>query len=318
MEVRLTISSPRILAVLVTYHPDPVLLQRLLHSLVSQVDSVLIVDNTEGDDESANAVLAPLRGEIPGIRVERSGNNVGIAAAQNIGIRLALSEDFDYVLMSDQDSLPCSGMVAALRECCEKLQAQGVSVGCVCPEYYDETTGKVFCFQVQIPGRIFYSSASGQLATPWMEIITAISSGALISREALDLVGEMKDEFFIDHVDTEWCLRARAKGLRNFGTSRARLTHRLGDEPFRFWYFGWQETSGYSPNRLYYRFRNFVLLCKLRHVPVRWSIRASWYWLGNLYAHCFFARNRSGNIRAIAWGLWDGFCGRSGPSPRSI
>lgn len=314
----MTSPSPKVLAVVVTYHPEPALLQRLLQSLTLQVDTLLIVDNTPDNGDAIMGILAPLRDEMPGIRVERRGYNLGIAVAQNIGIRLAMAEGFEYVLLSDQDSMPSPSMVNALRECCEELQVQGVSVGCVCPEYYDETTGQVFRFQVQLPGRLFYSSVPGNPEKPWMEIIIAISSGTLIPLAALEAVGGMLDEFFIDDVDSEWCLRARAKGFRNFGTCRARLTHRLGDESFRVWYFGWREHTEYSPSRLYYRFRNFVLLCRLPHVPVRWSVRASWYWLGNVYAHCCFARNRFANMRAIAWGLWDGILGRTGPLRRSI
>jgi rhamnosyltransferase len=128
----------------------------------------------------------------------------------------------------------------------------------------------------------------------------------------------MREDFFIDHVDTEWCHRARALGFRNFGTARTRLAHHLGDALFRVWYFGWQRHSEYSPVRLYYRFRNFILLCRLPHVPLRWAMRASWYWLGNAYAHCLFAERRWANLRAVARGLWDGMRGRSGPLRRPL
>jgi rhamnosyltransferase len=204
-------------------------------------------------------------------------------------------------------------MVDGLKKCYSTLREKGVNVGAVFPEYYDLTTGQSFNFQAYTPGNFFYKSVPGSQAIPWLEIITAISSGSLIPCNVLKTVGAMREDFFIDDVDTEWCHRARSCGFKLFGTSRARLTHRLGDESFRVWYFGWRAHNKYSGLRLYYRFRNFVLMCCLPHVPLRWSIRAGWYWLGNLYAYCFFAPDRWANAKAIAMGLWDGLRGRSGP-----
>lgn len=310
--------SGGVFALVVTYHPQASELQSLLQLLAPQVDHVLVVDNTPGTVDGIERLLTPLRGIMPHLRLQRTGRNLGIAAAQNIGIRMALDEGFDYVFFSDQDSLPDAGMVASLRDCCTQLQEQGARVACVCPEYFDETTSQMFRLQVQVPGRLFYRSMRGDPEVLAQEIITTISSGTLVPRAALEQVGGMREDFFIDHVDTEWCLRARALGLHNYATARARLVHRLGDSPFRAWYLGWRSHNGYSPVRLYYRFRNFVLLCRLPHVPLRWSLRAGWYWLGNAYAQCLFARHRAASARAIALGLWDGLRGRSGPIRRAI
>lgn len=314
----MSVAPVRVLGIIVAYYPVEEELVPLLAALASQVDTLLVVDNTPGDGDAIELMLAPLRATLTDLRLQRPGENVGIAAAQNIGIRFALAEGFDYVLLSDQDSLPDAGMVGALVEACEMLERTSVRVGCVCPEYFDGVTGQVFRFQVQLPGELFYRSVAADPARPWLEIITTISSGTLIPRAALEAIGPMREDFFIDHVDTEWCHRARAMGFRNFGTPRARLTHRLGDASFRVWHFGWQRHSEYSPSRLYYRFRNFVLMCRLPHVPLRWVIRASWYWLGNAYAHCLFARDRWANARAVARGLWDGVQGHSGPLQRSL
>lgn len=310
-------SRARVLGIVVAFHPQPEALLPLLQALAPQVEALLIVDNTPGTGEGIEGILSPLWTSLPGLRLERTGDNIGIAAAQNIGIRIALEENYDFVLLSDQDSLPDESLVATLRNCCEQLEKQG-PVGCVCPEYFDKTTGQAFPFQVQRPGRWFYGSAPGTEARPWIEIITAISSGSLIPRAAFEVVGPMREDFFIDHVDIEWCHRARALGFHNFGTAQTRLTHHLGDAPFRVWYFGWHRHSEYSPMRLYYRFRNFVLLCRLPHVPLSWAMRASRYWLADAYAHCVFARQRWASARAIALALWDGVLGRGGPLRRSI
>ncbi len=304
--------ASRILGIIVTYFPTSEGLLPLLQSLDSQVTALLIIDNTSREDDRITQMLGQFGSGGGDLRVLRVGKNIGIGAAQNIGLEVALAEQFDCALLCDQDSIPAAGMVAALCDCRDRLRAQGISVGCVCPEYFDQTTRQAFPFQIKQGGRVFYSTVSGESARPWIEIITTISSGTLIPCNALQQVGLMREEFFIDHVDTEWCHRARARGFRLFGTALTRLEHRLGDAPFSVWYFGWHKHSEYSPTRLYYRFRNFVLLCQLPHVPLRWTIRASWYWAGNLYAHTLFSRSKLANAKAIVHGLWDGILGKSG------
>ncbi|MBK9665327.1 MAG: glycosyltransferase family 2 protein [Gammaproteobacteria bacterium] len=302
----------KVLGIVVTYNPVSEGLLPLLQSLESQVETLLIIDNTPSDDDRITGIVGDLESKHPDLRMLRVGHNIGIAAAQNIGLEVALEECFDYVLISDQDSLPDTDMVSVLRTACLRMDAEGVSVGCICPMYFDRVTQQAFAFQVQRPGSVFYSSVFPDEASPCVEIIATISSGMLIPCAALRKVGSMRESFFIDHVDTEWCHRARAMGFRLFGTSSTRLLHRLGDASFRVWYFGWHSHSEYSPTRLYYRFRNFVLLCRLPHVPLRWRLRAAWYWTGNLYAHTLFAHARFANAKAIARGLRDGITGKAG------
>lgn len=315
----MTNANPLVLGVVVTYRPVRDTLQRLLMALSPQVAEVLVVDNTPQEDDHAWQFILPLMPMLTNLRLVRLGENRGIAAALNVGIDCALKEGFCFALLSDQDSLPENGMVGILREVALELQAKGNRVASVCPQYFDQTTQVTAPFQVQIPGRVFYSSVSGKNATPWIEIVTSITSGSLLTRPAMQEVGGMREELFIDHVDTEWSHRSRSLGYTNYGTARTRLVQELGDERFAMWYFGWHPCSLYSPLRLYYRFRNFVLLWHLRHVPKLWLMRATWYWLGNFYAHAIFSPTRVLNIRMMLLGLWHGVCRRDGKfeEPRS-
>jgi rhamnosyltransferase len=302
--------SNRIFAVVVTYQPNAVALRSLLAALLQETAGVIVVDNTSEHDHSVEDLLTDAL--LGNVRLLRMGENRGIATALNVGISKAAELGASHVLLSDQDSLPSPGMVAVLSELTQQLTERGNRVGSVSPEYFDLTTRQTFPFQVQRPGNFFYSSAGGKEATPWVEILTGITSGTLIPCAVLEDVGQMREDFFIDYVDTEWCHRARHKGYSLFGTACTRLNHRLGDDQFLVWAFGWRPYTAYSPVRLYYRFRNFVLLFRLRHVALRWKLRAFWYWLGNAYAYLIFSPRRAENLRMIAKGLRDGLMGRSG------
>lgn len=141
-----------------------------------------------------------------------------------------------------------------------------------------------------------------------------ITSGTLIPCGVLKNVGGMRNDFFIDHVDTEWCLRAISLGYDLAVAVKARMHHRMGDTRMAVWFFGWSYLNGYKPRRLYYRFRNFVYMLRLEHVPLWWKIRGGWYWLGNLYAHVVFSKGeRLASLRAAFRGICHGLSGKLGP-----
>lgn len=306
-------AGKQILAIVVSYLPTRSTLRVLVEAYARQGADVLVVDNTPAGDDCAWSYLEDLCALNSSIRLVRCGKNLGIAAALNIGIEVALRESFDYVLLSDQDSEPEPGMLSGLQEIHATLTARSIHVGCVTPAYFDLTTQQTFSFQVHVPGKLFYRNVSGEDALPWIEILTAITSGTLISRSALTDVGPMCEKLFIDHVDTEWCHRARQLGFKLYGTSSVRLNHRLGDNPLRIWLFGWRRCNEYSSTRLYYRLRNFVLLCKLPYISTPWKFRASLYWMLSAYGHLLFSPSRRRNSQMIVRGLRDGLRGRSGP-----
>lgn len=301
-----------VLAIVVAYLPEPERFADLLRHLLSQATAVLVVDNTPAGKDDAERVVMALPDHGGRLRITRCGDNLGIGAALNIGIDAAQAEQFTSVLLSDQDSLPSVDMVSQLLRTTHELSATGIRVGAISPAYVDEVTGASFGFQVQRPDAWFYSVFDSSAADPWVEVLTSITSGTLIPVSAFAIVGTMREDYFIDDIDAEWCLRARSHGLHLFGTARAVMRHRLGDSSFPLWYLRWRRFNGYQPLRLYYRFRNFIVLCGEPHAPLGWKVRASWYWLGNIYAYLIFSPNRVMNARYIFRGLFDGFRRRMG------
>ena len=88
-----------------------------------------------------------------------------------------------------------------------------------------------------------------------------ISSGMAITKETFDVVGLMDEEFFIDFVDTEWCLRCRSKNVEILMISAATMVHSIGDSS---WNIGFMKIFVHSPIRSYYQTRNsFLFLRKI-------------------------------------------------------
>lgn len=303
----------RVYSIVVTYYPEASVLRALLASLTRQTARTIVVDNTPFADKTTATLLDTL--SATDIRLIRLGKNKGIAHALNVGIKSALRGGATHVLLSDQDSLPALDMVATLLKAEARLAADGSSIGAIGPTFTDRTSGLTFPFQTLIPGDFFYSHALPTSDNPYVEALTLITSGTLIPASVINNVGFMREDFFIDHVDAEWCLRARARGYKLFGVGGATMYHRLGDASLRVWYMGWRTESAYSPTRVYYRVRNFVALCKAGYVPTGVKLRSSWYTLGMIYTQCVFGRFKLQAFRLAMLGLWHGVIGRMGAYP---
>lgn len=290
-----------VVAVVVTYQPDLNQLKRQLDALLAQVHAVVIVDNASHCDRlawmEANAMM--------GYVLIRLDSNYGIARAQNIGIDWARNQLATHVLLMDQDSKPASDMVPTL------LQAllQHPQAGAVGPWYEDSRRGTVSSPFVRIQGlrrrRLHCSTAQEVLLVDHL-----IASGCLIPMPVLDQVGAMREDFFIDFVDVQWCLRARHAGYPVYGVCAARLEHRLGDNPVRF--FG-REYPSHAPERHYFHVRNALLTYREPWVPLNWKLDSAWRLLLKMGFHVLVTAPRWRHLGQILKGLADGLRGRAGP-----
>ena len=97
-------------AVVVTYHPRTKDIEGLA-KLCAQVDLLIVVDNG-----STGAELQQIRRarEELGFTLIENGENRGIAAALNTGVRKAQNEGCRWVGLFDQDSAVTEGFIAAM------------------------------------------------------------------------------------------------------------------------------------------------------------------------------------------------------------
>lgn len=306
------VADPAVHAVVVAFSPDAEVLSALLSQLVQQTARVHLVDNTPGGSAVVYSASAA-HGEAVRLRV--LGENLGLATALNIGIADARASGAAFVLLSDQDSMPADDMVGQLRKAYQGLAGTGLRVGAVGPVYIDRNTGLAMPFQVEIPGGFFYGHTRPRAEDPPVEVIGLITSGTLLPIDAIDDVGGMRDDFFIDYVDVEWCHRARAKGWRLYGCGQARMEQALGERGMDVWYWGWRRESAYPPQRVYYRVRNFLRVCMISSIAWRWKLRHGWYTLGVVYSQTVFGSRGLQVIGASVRGVVDGLLGRMGPRP---
>jgi len=250
--------NPSIAAVCVTYHPDPSRLERLLTTMATQVGAILVMDNSEPESGCARTVARQV-----GAHHHWLGSNRGLAAGLNAGIEKALAGPFSHVLLLDQDSVPAPEMVSTLLAA---LTAQPDGVAAVGPAYVDPRAGRAATFPRfrRFPPRRVEAATQGSV----FDVDMLITSGTLVPRAALEQIGSMDESLFIDHVDTDWCLRARAAGWRLLVAGSAAMEHRLGVRWVRV--TRTRSLPLHTPERLYYQFRNSVRLYRRPHAVWQW------------------------------------------------
>lgn len=257
-------NNPVTAAIIVTFNPDLDTLHKSLCSLKLQVEFIIIVDNSSQSRISFDCIT---RENTILVRLE---SNVGLAAAQNIGIDHARRVDATHILLLDQDSVVTGNMVSTLHEGMRFLKKNGVmKIGAIGPIYIDSKTGHQSHHR-----RFGLFGISKYKCCRDDEIVRVdylIASGSLIEISTIDVVGRMEESFFIDHIDTEWVLRAASYGYFSWGHCGAKMHHSMGDSVTRVWFLRWRNIPTHQPSRYYYVFRNGVLLHLRPYVSRRWK-----------------------------------------------
>jgi rhamnosyltransferase len=278
----------------VTYHPDGGLAERLA-SIRSQVARIILVDNSTVElarrrvEEYAAAVPAEL---------VASGANEGVAVALNRGVRLARERGFHWVLCLDQDTIAFTTMVSTLIDAYRSCpQRERVAI-----------VGSRW-----VGDRSYVDPCDGE---QWAERSSVITSGSLLPVVALEAIGPFREDFFIDFVDIEWCLRLRRKGYQAIVACRPAMFHWVG-APMSFRRGGLTfTTSNHSALRRYYITRNRLIVWRTylggESRFVVGDIRNA---LKDTVRIVFLERDRGRKLLALLRGLRDGILTRTGPFP---
>lgn len=230
--------------IIVTYEPELNNLRRLTQCAQNAGFIPVLVDNSEKcsvkqEMVSENCRIISLQG------------NEGIAAAQNAGIRYALEQGATVIGFFDQDS---NGDETLIKKLETSLNELGECV--VAPLALEKDTFEEYPVQslnkIGYPRDVFVKDKEKP-----EQVDLVISSGTMTTAKVLRRVGDFDEDFFIDFVDVEWCLRCKRAGVPVYVIPDAVLLHKIGNENVSV---GEMNILVHSPIRTYYKVRNSFLL----------------------------------------------------------
>ena len=289
-----TPSAANVCAVVVAYFPDEGFETRL-QTILPQVARLVIVDNTPD--------AIPLSPEIISAWGERlhciaNHANRGVASALNQGLKYALQQGYHWALTLDQDTECYPDMVTILGSVYENCSPRPAVIG---SNYLDPRNHKP-----KVPPQ----------GNECLEQKTVITSGSLVNVHIAFLIDGFREDYFIDQVDHEFCLRLRSQGYRVVISREPVMAHSVGrpggvDVPFL------GILPNHPPLRKYYIARNTVVTISAywRQEP-EWCLRRFVRLILGLGYMAVLEENRLAKVRAFAAGIADGIFRRLGPCRR--
>jgi rhamnosyltransferase len=286
---------------IVAYRPDPVDLKALICSLMHQVDHLVLYRNSSVAEDLFDVVQR----HRDRLLVLGQEHNLGVGVAHNRIIEAAMARGIERIILFDQDSSPSPDLVGELLVRMQGLIRAGERPAIVGPRPVGRD-GQTY----KAPRPLARAEAMAQ--GPNVPVEFLISSGSLINGAAFREIGPFRDDFFIDAIDIEWCLRARAKGFTCWMATDVPMGHRLGDGAVRLPVAGAYLVLQ-PPARAYTFVRNQLALFRLGHVPRSWKARAAARLVAYTIGQTICASQRRAVVRSLARGWWDGLLGRLGP-----
>jgi GT2 family glycosyltransferase len=231
---------------------------------VSKIDypnlHVIVVDNGSRDDS-----VAAIQGAFPEVTILETGRNLGFAGGNNVGIRYALANGAQYILVLNNDTIVDAQLIRNFLEVSAIDEQAGIFGAKV--YYYSQ------------PNRIWY--AGGR----WLNKISAFIHVGLnevddenvfssvtetdyacgcaffVKADVLRQVGMFDEKFFLMFEETDFCYRARRGGFRCLFVPNAKVWHKVsvslgGEGSGTYWYFSIR-------NRLLWAEKNLPLLERL-------------------------------------------------------
>ncbi len=242
-------------AVVVTYNRRT-LLDTCLESLFAQSEPpsrIVLIDNASNDGTKEWLEASGLIRD-PRIAYTRLEENLGGAGGFATGMRRAFELGADAVWMMDDDAAPRTD---ALRRLLEIYAADRAIYGSVAVTL----EGKLCWPLVAIEGRSFDHAD----AVPQEVSVGALPFlGILIPRTVCEEIGYPETGYFLAGDDTEYCFRARDRGMTIHAAGGSRILH----PPSEYYRFGLGRFAPYCfympPWKRYYDVRNRILTMRRR------------------------------------------------------
>ena len=302
-------ASPRVAVLILTWNRVDELVPCLESFVCNDYRpcDVVVIDNGS-EDESVPTVQR----DFPWVKLIQNGTNLGFCRGNNVGLKWAVEQGYDYVMLLNSDTKLMPGLISELVSVLASDPRIGIAgaknVLMENPDFTWGRYGKVTWgpMLVKTVGRFARDERRGE---PPRDVDWVIGNACMMRREALEKVGVFDEEFWQCNEDVDWCYRAREAGFRVVYVDRAAILHKGGSSAdlshrkiFSYGYFIGRNafTFARKHGNVFQRIKLFIML-----------------WVGVLGRIAFFTLDNTKHAilgqRAFVNGMLDGMRGRLRP-----
>jgi len=257
------------------------------------------------DNGSTDGSVEAVRDRHPDVHLIENGRNLGFSGGCNVGIRWALSQGAEWVVLVNNDAVVARDAIVGFAAAAEQHPEAGMMAGKL---YLADPPDRIWYAGQRFLAWLGYSGrhrGEGRRDGPRYDRIrpTDRANGALmaVSRAAIEEIGLLDEELFAYVEDVDWSLRARGAGFEVLFVPGARAWHRVG-----------ASTAGAAHNS-YYGTRNMVVVCERRRpLPPPLSVLRRGVILLTFAAYALRQPNRRAALAAVRTGYRDARAGRLG------
>ncbi|WP_210502840.1 glycosyltransferase family 2 protein [Nocardioides xinjiangensis] len=230
-----------VVVAVVTYNSSRVI-GALLAALPAALASVRRCLVVVADNDSADGTPDLVRASAPWVRVINAGHNAGYAGGINLALRRYPAARAAYVL--NPDAVPSPGSVSTLLDVVSRDPSIGIAVplmlasdGTLCWSLRREPSVPRALGEALLggrrAGRVALLGETVRDATRYRDgAVADWATGAamMVTRAAINAVGEWDERFFLYSEETDYCLRVRDAGYRLQLVEAAQVVHQGGDQ----------------------------------------------------------------------------------------
>jgi GT2 family glycosyltransferase len=249
------------------------------------------------------------RMEQEGINLIPNFNRGGIAGAYNRGLEFLIGKGAELLFLFDQDSEVPDNYFAAMAEACGTISTPIFLVG---PGVLDVNVNRYV--PVHLVSRfgirpVTLTGGEGGL----LRCSSIISSGSVMSADTYRKLGAFPEDYFIDHVDTEYSFRAVTQGVPIYVNASLTLKHRISRRIDHKCLFLKLVEWNMTPLRQYYSARNCIHITRRYGGAFPVLALINIITLQQIISVALFERDKYRKLLAMLAGIADGLRRRYGP-----
>jgi len=210
---------------------------------------IIVIDN--GSEEKS---VQKIEKKYSDLCIIKNRSNLGFAGGNNVGIKYAIDNDVDYVLLINNDTTVEENFLTELVLVGETDEKKGLLGSKI---YFHSEKNRIW----SAGGKVNWLKNKGTHIgldevdegqyDKIKEVDYLTGCCLLIKKEVIEKIGVLEEDYFLYYEDTDFSLRAKNSGYTCVYVPASKIYHKIS-----------RSTKPGSPNYIYYHVRNGLVMAK--------------------------------------------------------